>query len=324
MDTSSAWSAAAVAEPQTSWDNHYRLGYNGRWFNRRESAADEFRIQVGGCGRVPVGVTEEAVWAARAMLDKYGRENITLLYSGGCDSEVVLQSFIGAGQVPRVLFLDYGENRNVYDRRWAHRFCRYNGIRLEEFAVPALDILRSGEALELCSRYQCPQSGASLYLHAMERLCKDSFVVAGDEPYLELLTNPLTGAKSWFFFAREWTFSQWKVFHFNGVDGCPNFLQYTAELWLAFLRDPIMRWAFSQSEYTTTNQLKYDLYRQRFFVRPRHKSTGMEKFGDLIYALNARLHLDLPHVENAEVHYPLEQLLADLTRWLPAQALCEA
>ena len=308
--------------PETSWGNHYKLGYDNQWFKPRATPHDRFSIKVEGCARTPSTVTQEAVWAAQTMLAKYGRENITLLYSGGCDSEIILQSFVGAGQVPRVVFLDYGEGRNGYDRAWARRFCRHNRIKLEEYPVPVHDILTSGQAIELCDKYQCPQSGASLYLWAMERLCKDGFVVAGDEPYLELLNNPMTGQKTWTFFAREWTFSQWKVFHFNGVDGCPNFLQYTAELWLAFLQDPIMQWAFGQSDYTTTNQLKYELYRQRFFVATRHKSTGMEKFSDLIYGLNSRLHIDLPLVQNDEVHYPLDQLLADLTRWLPKDKIC--
>ena len=305
-----------MSEPQTSWNNHYKIGYNGgNWFGRRQTNQDELSIQIDGCGRMPAPVAVEAVWAAQAMIGKYGADNITLLYSGGCDSEIILQSFVGNGIIPgRVLFLNYGEGMNDYDRAWATRFCKFNGIKLEEMAIPATEILQSGEALELCEKYQCAQSGAALYLYAMERLCKDSYVVAGDEPYLELFNNPLDGTSEWSFVAREWTFSQWKVFHYNGVDGCPNFLQWTAELWAAFLLDPILQWCVSQTAYTTTNQIKYDLYQQRFFVRKRHKSTGMEKFGHLIHDLNARLHLAKPLIENAEFHHPYQHLIGDLMK----------
>lgn len=304
---------------ETSWNNHYKLGYGKEWFAGREDPTGKLVISADGCGRVPQSITTESVYATTTMCNKYGVDNITVLYSGGCDSEIILQAFqgsVGNGKMPRIVFLDY-DGLNSFDCTNAEKYCRNNDLTLDVINVPIRELINNDRVEELCVKYQCANSGSAIYLDSIEKLCKSSFLVLGDEPYFELFEDPITGIKAWNFIAREWTFSQWKAFHFNGVDGCPNFLQWTAELFTSFMLDPIMQWMFSQSDYTTSNQVKYSLYQQRFFVKPRYKSTGMESLVDSFVGIDSKLHT--LGIENDEVHWPYVDMIKQMTRYLPAQ-----
>lgn len=301
---------------QTSWANHYKLGYNNEWFTFRDHPTDRFDISFDGCGRAPRGMAFEANNAASIISEKYGKDNIALLYSGGCDSEIILLSFIGSGRIPgRIIFLNYGTNE--YDLRNARRFCRYYGLPLEVIDVPAIEMLNSGEALEVCKKFQCGQVGLSFYLKAIDDLCKSHYVVTGDEPYFELMNNPLTGEREWFFFAREPFYSLWKVFIKNNVDGCPNFIQYTPDLWLSYIDDPIMCWLRNdQTDLINSNQVKYDIYRHRFYTRPRVKATGMELFVEKVINSNQRLLEDCPELTMQELKYPFKKMYYEMTRFI--------
>lgn len=301
----------------TTWANHYKLGYNNEWFTFRSSPLDRFGIMVDGASRKPKPLAEEAIIAASIITEKYGVDNITLLYSGGSDSEIVLQAFNALGKVPRVIFLDYEGGQNAYDKAHAIGYCKYHKVQLEVVTIDPIEMLNSGEAVEVAARYQCGQVGLSFYLKTLEAQCKSTFLVTGDDPYIELMSNPLTGSSEWFFYAREPFYSLWKVFIKNQVDGCPNFLQYTPELWLSFFDDPIMQWMRKgQPGITNSNQVKYEVYKHRFFIKPRYKSTGMEKFGNLVYQQNQELLMKHPDITNQELKYPFEKLYYELTRYL--------
>lgn len=302
---------------RTTWGNHYKLGYNNEWFTFRQSPLDQFEIKLDGCSRKPLGLASEAINAAAIITDEYGKDNITLLYSGGSDSEIILQSFLGYGKIPNVLFLDYKGEQNEYDKFHAVSYCKYYGIKLQIREIDPIEMLNSGEALDVAARYQCGQVGLAFYLKVIEDLCKDTYIVTGDDPYIERMHNPLENTDDWFFFAREPFYSLWKIFIKQGVDGCPNFLQYTPELWLSFFDDPIMKWLRnSQTALTNSNQVKYDIYRHRFFLKPRYKSTGMEKFGHLVHDQNQALLERHPDITNQEMKYPFNKLYHEMTRYI--------
>ena len=65
---------------KTSWDNHYKLGYDGRWFEDRTSPLDKFEIQVDGCGRKPLGLNFEAINTARILNEFYGNKHLSLIH----------------------------------------------------------------------------------------------------------------------------------------------------------------------------------------------------------------------------------------------------
>ncbi len=301
---------------ETSWNNHYRIGYDERWFGMRQTPHDVLHIGVAGTQRRPSGFSTECVNSARLMTERYGQENIAVLYSGGRDSEIIALSFIGYGIVPRLIFLDY-DGSNAYDKKKALEFCAYYNLELEVRPMPVTEMLSSGEAVEVAGRYQCGQVGLAFYLKALEELCKDYYVVTGDEPYIEYVSNPVTRVWEWSFFVREAFYSLWKVFVKNERDGCPNFIQYTPESWIAFWDDPHIQWLLNQKVFTHSNQVKYDLYRARFFTKDRTKSTGMELLAPKIIEANRQLMQAFPLCSTEEVKVPFRYVYGQLTRYLP-------
>jgi hypothetical protein len=305
-----------MSTPQFCWDNHYKIGYNREWFSFRSDVTDRLDIEVSGCTRVPKGVNFEAVNAANIMIDKYGQSNIALLYSGGADSEIALLSFKASDRIPgRVIFLDYGTNK--YDLYYATRFCDFYGIKLEIIKMDVQTMLLSGESVDICNKYQCAQVGLSFYLKTIEEVCKTNYIVTGDDPYFEKVSNPGTGTIDWNFFAREPFYALWKVFAAAGVDGCPNFIQYTPELFLSFIDDQFMTWMRNdQTQLDTSNQIKRRIYQSRFFINMRAKSTGMEEISDLISAQNEKLLYYHPEWTMNELQYPLDKMRYELTRYI--------
>lgn len=302
---------------ETSWCNSYKIGYNNEWFTLRQSQFDRLDVMSDGCGRTPMTFAQEGVNTASILTEKYGAENICLFYSGGGDSEIILQSFIGAGRIPgKIIFLDYGTN--LYDRYFALTFAKFYGIKVETIPFDAVEMLSSGESFEVCNKYQCGQIGLSFYLKVIEEHCKTHYVVTGDDPYIENMYNPLTNTRQWQFFAREPFYALWKVFIQNGVDGCPNFIQYSPELFASFFNDRVMKHLRdpAQTKFTTSNQVKQTLYRNNFFLRHREKSTGMEVFGTLIHQKNQELLEKYPHLTMQELKVPFEQLYYQLTRFI--------
>lgn len=303
-----------MGSPEFCWDNHYKIGYNREWFTFRNDVSDRLDIEFSSCGRIPQGMNFEAVNSANIISDKYGQSNIAMLYSGGGDSEIALLSFKASDRVPsRVIFLDYGTNR--YDLYHATRFCNFYKIKLEIIQVNAQEMLQSGESIDICNRYQCAQVGLSFYLKTIEEVCRTHYVVTGDDPYFEKVNNPATGESDWFFFAREPFYALWKVFAAAGVDGCPNFIQYTPELFLSFIDDQYMKWMRNeQSELDTSNQIKRRIYQSRFFINLRSKSTGMEEISDLVALQNEKLFYQHPEWTMNELQYPLDKMRYELTR----------
>ena len=301
---------------ETSWANHYKIGYNNYWFTFRESPLDRLDIFDDGCSRKPMSFAMEAVNTASIIAEKYGADNLCLFYSGGGDSEIVMNSFIGLGKYPRkIVFLNYGSNK--YDQVNAVAYAKYYQIPIEVVNLDTEELLRSGESLEICNRYQCGQVGLSFYLKAIETYCKDYYVITGDDPYIERMHNPLTHTDDWFFFAREPFYALWKIFIKNNVDGCPNFIQYSPELFTSFWDDPIMQWLINdQTELNCSNQVKGDIYRHRFFIKPRYKSTGMETFAHLVYEQNQALLIKYPDITNQELKLPFNDLYHQLTRFI--------
>ena len=301
---------------ETSWCNSYKIGYNNDWFSFRKNQFDRLDIMSDGCGRAPMTFAQEGVNTAGILLEKYGYDNICLFYSGGGDSEIILQSFIGAGRVPKkIIFLDYGTN--LYDRHFAMSFAKFYRIPIETIPFDAVEMLNSGESFEICNKYQCGQIGLSFYLKAIEDHCKNYYVVTGDEPYIENMQNPINGTSEWQFFARESFYSLWKVFIHNQVDGCPNFIQYSPELFASFFEDRVMRLLRNgQTKFTTSNQVKQTMYRNNFFLRYREKSTGMENFGTLIHQKNQELLEKYPHLTMQELKVSFNQLYYQLKRFI--------
>src|SRR6202034_2708172 len=83
-------------EFQLSHKNHFRFGYNGRWFVERRTPEDEWCVAYGRCERPVLHWRAECIATSR-LIRHSTNYDLWVLFSGGIDSEVVLQSFLFAG-----------------------------------------------------------------------------------------------------------------------------------------------------------------------------------------------------------------------------------
>ena len=81
---------------ELSQNNHFKFGYNGAWFNERSEDRDQWIVSYGRCSREPEDWRSECLETAR-LIQSSTSKPINVLFSGGIDSEVVLQSFMFAG-----------------------------------------------------------------------------------------------------------------------------------------------------------------------------------------------------------------------------------
>jgi hypothetical protein len=299
---------------ELNWNNHYEIAYNGTGRRWRESPGDFLTARFAGCGREPMGFAAECINSAQVIYDRY-REPI-VLYSGGMDSEVILACYQALNVRPRIVVMDNGFN--AFDLRNARAYLNYNRMPYEVVAFDFEDMLDSGEAQELCARYQCAQIGLAGHLKGIETFCRQGFVITGDDPCIQREVDPIANTAHWYFMVREPYYAQMKVFLAHGVDGCLSFLEYTSEQWLAFWRDPILQWLVSpqQHQWHNSNNVKYDVYSRRFFLRRRRKSTGVERLAPRIEAMNAQLSLQYPLLSDMELKFPYEQMIRDMGKAL--------
>lgn len=293
---------------QTSTNNFYGIGYD-KPLSMRENPHQQLAVSVGACTRKPQSLKLEALTTAALIHQNYSTPAV--MFSGGMDSEIVLQSFLGMGIKPVAIFLDYGTN--TYDKYFAETYCRYYGIPLNTVTVNAAKFFREDICLDVGEKYQSANPGIALYCHAIEALQKEYFLVLGDEPHTEFLFNPMDRTKDeWTLVAREWTYATWKPFIRNDIDGCPNFLQYTPELLSAWFAHPWQQQLHSQSEVTNSTAVKYQIYQAEFGCKPRHKSTGMEAYTYMLSYRFHRSHLDLNLAFEDEIFVPLKTVMESL------------
>ena len=83
-------------EHEFTHNNHFKWGYNKRWFTERVKPQDRYTVEFGACEREPSDFKNECHWVAK-LIDQYAYAHgtsIELMYSGGSESEVMLRSFI--------------------------------------------------------------------------------------------------------------------------------------------------------------------------------------------------------------------------------------
>ena len=88
--------AAESRTLQLTHRNHFKFGYNQHWFADRRTPDDNWCVAYGRCQRSIKDWRSECIATARLIRDDNDHD-LWVLFSGGIDSEVVLQSFLFAG-----------------------------------------------------------------------------------------------------------------------------------------------------------------------------------------------------------------------------------
>jgi hypothetical protein len=272
-----------LLEFQLSHKNHFRFGYNGRWFVERRAPEDEWCIAYGRCERPVLDWRAECVATARLIRDSTSYD-LWVLFSGGIDSEVVLQSFLFAGIRVRAAITCFKNDLNRHDVRYAVKFCETHQISYCLLNIDVEKFFASGECLDFADRTKCVQPQLLHTMWAMDKV--DGYPILGSgECYLvkrlaqtEGSIAPGADLDGWDMFEKERIAAWYRHLIARGREGCAGFFQYTPEIMLAFLLDPTISDLCRNrlGGETDTMGVKPTVYRKYFLLEPRKKYHGFE------------------------------------------------
>lgn len=200
-----------------------------------------------------------------------GSRPIELLYSGGMDSQVVLNSLI-KNHVPveaiTMVVKVRGAIVNVADLYYAEKFCRENNIKQNFFYLDALDFYESGRYLEYIEPYNIPDPHLASHFWLLEQ-CQSYPVIGGDWPWVQTHTvnqilSPYRLSHSCYeLFLKD-----------KKIDGIGDFIGYSFESVCYFVQKHIENKEFSDGKFFNTPFIKHKVYGTS---EPRIKSYGWEE-----------------------------------------------
>lgn len=294
-----------------SHNNHFRFGYNGNAFNFRTSLDDHWQVSYGRCRRPVSNWGEECLNTAR-LIRQETSQPIFVLFSGGIDSEVVVQSFLKA-QIPvRAAILRFKKDLNIHDISYAVIFCEQNNVPYYFFDLDIEEFFESGLAWDYADLTQSVSPQFLPTMWCMDQI--DGYPVLGSgECYLvkrnesaniygvkedsfSLPENLVGDLTTWDLWEKEKVAALYRFLIARNREGCAGFFQFNPENMLAFLREPILL-DLVQNRMPgkiSTSSSKYQIYSRHFSLLPRPKYTGYEKIMDLDKAFRAQLEKKYP------------------------------
>jgi hypothetical protein len=267
---------------QLTSNNHFKFGYDHDWFQPRKSPHQTWTVQYGPCER-PVGNFQHECLKTALKIQDNARQKMTVLFSGGVDSEVALQSFVLAKVPVTAAILRFKNDLNIHDISYAIITCDKLGIKYKIFD---LDIIHfwENQLLDYADPTYCisPQLLSTMWL--ADQI--DEYPILGsgecllvkdyDDSY-QPGVSPYTHSE-WSLWEKEKIAAWYRHFIVKNRPACPGFFQYTPEVILSYLLDPIVQ-KLTRSEIVgklSTESSKLQIYQQHFSLIERPKFTGFE------------------------------------------------
>ena len=278
-----------------SKNNSFKFGYNNNWFNTRQSADDVWTIRYDAIQREPLPYRQECVATAQLIRDTTNLP-IDLLYSGGRDSEVMLEAFLEAGIKFNTVIMRFADGLNAHELYFATKYCNSRGINP---TIVDLDILKfmDGQVWDYAKDIYCSEIVMLPHMWLADQcdgypvlgsgdvlLIKNQYVAPGEISDRErgLIGLPWDDATwsydlQWYHREQERVAGCYRHFMKTNRPACPGFFQYTPEMMLSHLQEPELRAAISpESKCHSTIYPKYDIYRRLWNLEERTKFDGFE------------------------------------------------
>lgn len=269
--------------PTMTYKNHFRFGYNGVAFTGRQSDQDLWTVSYGPCEREPLRFREECIETARRIRESTDLP-IWVMLSGGVDSEVVLQSFVLA-QIPvTAAIMRFKDDLNGHDIRWGVSACEHLSVPYTFFDLDLVSFWRErGMEYAVPTRCVSPQLLPAMYL--IDQI--EGYPVMGSGECLLVKRLPpgyVPGHRAypggvWDLYEKEKIASWYRHLMVRGRDGCVGFFQFTPEVMLSYLLDPlVVDLVCNKLEGKLTSESsKLSIYQRHFDLESRPKYSGYEK-----------------------------------------------
>lgn len=256
-----------------------QVGYGPDFLLFPEKTSDHWQLSFARPTRALRPLKDEAVRAARQLSAQYGGAELSLLYSGGIDSEFMICCFREA-QVPfKVLTYRFEDHLNEHDLSYATDFFRQNkDVKSEMIDFKLQSFFSSGEYLDYAQKSRCVLPHLLPLMKMVSERQREVCILATGEPFLV----PHLG--HWCLRERESVGGLDRFFRAEKLPGTPTFFQATPELFFSYLTDAIFqqlaRGERVGKEHSLTSRI--DIYSRDYPIKSRTKYHGYEKIEETI------------------------------------------
>ena len=257
---------------ELTYKNHCKFGYNGEYFNFRKTPEDQFHVTYGKCEREPYNFKKECIETAKLIYQKTDLP-IYVLFSGGIDSEIVVNVFMEAG-IPftpvTVVFDDY---INEHDAKYAFSFCEKHNLNHKILNLNILSFWEN-EMMYYADMTKANSPQINVMMWAMDMLNGYTVFCDGTSNYIK--DN---------FINREINFCWNRFMMLTKKEGVPTFFTYTPELMLSFLNDieektlntPYYNFSKDGSSHCSYHKIRNEVYKLYWNWEERKIYNGFEK-----------------------------------------------
>jgi hypothetical protein len=160
-----------------------------------------------------------------------------LMYSGGVDSEYILNLFLSLGIDIVPVIIKLNPCYNEHDVKYAFDFCESKKLKPIVIDMDFDTFVRSGKIVDIATEFQIGAYQLPSTFHCLNQL--DGTIVMGSHGPPHMTLDQQTN--TWMIDEIEPLHTVLKYFEKNKIFGCPYFLVHTPEQYLSFLQHPIMQ-----------------------------------------------------------------------------------
>lgn len=260
-------------------DNHLKYTIGDRLYGIRTTPYEKFLVT---CGSIDHDRYNKSSWlneqyrTANLVYDDFGSD-MTVMFSGGTDSEIVLRAYKQIGITPRSVFIKFKDDYNIEDLKIADTIARELDIKLEVIEFDVKDFYNSGQAYEFGETIQCRQIAyLTIYHHILKLQCP---AVMGGEMLLRRHVDTI-GSK-WFYCFRENEDASAMRFSLKyNIPLVNEWFSYTPEMMLYYLTEPGIdrlintRYNYKMSSVSSKNDILQSMMPD---IIDKQKTHGYEK-----------------------------------------------
>lgn len=282
-----------------TYNDHAYCTYNNEP-RLRKSKEDVFDYTVGKISRKPKSFKEECINSARLIQDLM-TEPITLLYSGGYDSEIMVESFRLAEIPFKTAFCKFEHNYNEHEFKYVKDYCDAYGIKID---IVPLDLIKfwENDAFSYAELIGCltPQYVVGPWL--MDQLDGCLIAATGDIEFR------LQDDNVWRYTIEEGGDVSWGNFaEIRNREIIASFPEYTPEQLAAGL--PLFKDYTDHKMPGSNNTMCYkpEIYKSEFDLQPRPKYSGFERVEDISAIIRAEFRRELQEMYHGVVEWTYQE-----------------
>lgn len=281
-------------------NNHFKFGYKApgwsiQLFKTTKAINDEWQVNYGPMTNTNLGTyREECAKAALYIANEHTSMPKWILFSGGLDSEVVLQAFIDAGADFKVATCRFAGGENAHDIKYVQEAEEKYGFKTEYFDLDVWKFFEEdGQADMYADMTKClwPEMTTTMWL--MDEIISQYGIpiLGSGECYLTKMipADYKPGYSqyektSWTLNEKESISAWYKLLIERNANGVAGFGQYTPEQMYSFLISDKTQQLVNDKipGKLTSISVKHDIYNQWYDFAPRLKYTGFENIEGLI------------------------------------------